>query len=66
MISRDSISGIPWHESALCCKRVAYPLDKVSKPARRTFPSLGSIVLGIVGGFAVFLAFLAYEFRNYD
>jgi hypothetical protein len=46
IVARDSISGIPWHEPALCCKRVAYALSNISKPGIRTFPTLG-VILGV-------------------
>jgi hypothetical protein len=57
LFARDSVSGIPWHEPSLCCKRVAYALEDITKPKIRTFPTLGAI-LGVV--FAIFLLW-AYE-----
>jgi hypothetical protein len=63
LFTRDSVSGIPWHEPSLCCKRVAYALADISKPKVRTFPALGAI-LGVV--FAVVLWF-GYEVAlHYD
>ena len=56
ILTRDSISGIPWHEPALCCKRVGYALADISKPAVHTFPALGAI-LGVVVGIIVYLGY---------
>ena len=42
-ISKDSISGIRWHEPALCCARVAYSLGEITRPEVHTFPELGTI-----------------------
>jgi hypothetical protein len=56
--TQDSVSGIPWHEPSLCCKRVAYALTEISKPTVQTFPALGAI-LGLVVGV---ILFIGYEF----
>jgi hypothetical protein len=64
LITRDSISGIPWHEPALCCKRVGYALADISKPAVHTFPALGAI-LGVVIGIVIYLGYeISIHFRD--
>jgi hypothetical protein len=60
-LTRDSVSGIPWHEPTLCCKRVSYALADISTPKIRTFPALGAI-LGLV---AAVLLFLGYEIATH-
>lgn len=63
--SRNSVSGIPWREPALCCKRVAYALGDISTPRIRTSPSSGTILLGVVGAIAAFGVFLAITFHGF-
>lgn len=52
--THDSVSGIHWHEPSLCCQRVAYALEEITRPKIRTFPALGAI-LGLVLGIVLFL-----------
>lgn len=59
--THDSISGIPWHEPSLCCKRQVYALADISTPKIRTFPALGAI-LGLVAGV---LLILGYEIATH-
>ncbi|MGH7593491.1 MAG: hypothetical protein ACRELE_06535 [Gemmatimonadales bacterium] len=63
-LTGDSISGIPWHESTLCCTRVAYSLREISPPEVHTFPDLGTI-LGVVVGVVVWFGYeLAIHIRD--
>ncbi len=65
VVTRDSISGIPWHDAQRCCARVAYALTDISQPRIRTFSSLGTIVGVVSGLFALFVIELAMALSNY-
>ena len=46
--THDSISGIPWHEPSLCCKRQVYAVADISTPKIRSFPALGTVFAGVL------------------
>lgn len=52
--THDSVSGVPWHEPSLCCKRMTYALEEITRPKIRTFPSLVS-VFAVVFGIVLFI-----------
>lgn len=64
VVTGDSISGVPWREPELCCKRVAYALAEVSPPRIRTFTSLGTILGVVFGVVALFMYELATHLSN--
>ena len=59
--AHDSVSGVPWHEPSLCCKRVAYALEDITRPKIRTFPALGAIL----GAVAAIILFVGYEIASH-
>ncbi len=62
LIGHDSISGIPWHNPALCCTRVSYATKEITSPKLTSFPSLGAITVGILAVFTGFVMLFAASF----